>query len=89
MHEDKCKYAHTLPIEWEAASSKHNPGFDTSLGFQPGYQTMSAKKRAKSAVECYKRQGESSGGPDQKRSLLGKDFLHRIASIFVLPIVSG
>ena len=89
MHEDKCKYAHTLQSEWEPASSKNNPGFDTSMGFQPGYQTMSAAKKAKSAVECYKRQGESSGGPDKKRSLLGKDFLHRIASIFVLPIVSG
>ena len=31
MHEDKCKYAHTMHFEWEAASSKHNPGFDTSL----------------------------------------------------------
>ena len=35
MHEDKCKYAHTMPFEWEAASSKNNPGFDTSLRFLP------------------------------------------------------
>ena len=76
MHEDKCKYAHTMPFEWEAASSKNNPGFDTSLRFLP------------SKIDCspsYKRQGESSsaGGPDQKRSLLEmhhfmKDTNHQI-----------
>ena len=67
-HEDQCKWAHTRPIEWEAGTSKNNPGFDTSMGFQPGYQTKSTRMLARSAESCFKRQGEmaAAGGQDSK-----------------------